>query len=287
MRFYFDTSALIHLQNSSNRDALEQFLLAKGNILYVSVVNIAEIVVYENRPRSKELLSIIRNLTRGNRPIAFPSELLTRSLDFYLRRAPTGDITIGPEYESYWMVLEDPALIDDDRVSSELLKWKERHENNHRTSLDGLRRELQTRIQELSDYDRDRVLKHPQEIVRSYCTNENFLEEAIQPFLAEAGHPETFRGKVPQLLRELEPWRLFFLAKAYEVYNRAVQFEGYGSRKNPGGLDLLQATYLPFCNYFVTEDRSLGREIRRISFFGHTPRRVIKFDRFRLLALHG
>jgi len=184
------------------------------------------------------------------------------------------------------MVLEDPDLIDDDRLCSEILEWKEHHENTNREWLEGLRAHLQRDIQQLSIREQERVLKHPQSIVRSYCRDEKFIEGAIQPFLTAAGHPKTFKGKVPQLLRELEPWRLYFFARAYEVYNRAIQAEGYGYRSNPGSLDLLQATYLPFCNYFVTQDRRLRREIRRVSFFGHVPRRVIAFDQFRLLALN-
>jgi len=137
---------------------------------------------------------------------------------------------------------------------------------------------------ELPGHDRERVLEYPQTIVRSYCSDEAFLETAIQPFLAAAGHPETFRGKVPQLLRQLEPWRLYFLSRAYEIYNRAIQTGGYGHLKHPGSRDLLQATYLPFCDCFVTQDKGQKREIRRVSFFGHVPRRVITFNQFKSLA---
>lgn len=287
MRFYLDTSALIHLQHSPNRDALERFLLMEENFLHVSAINIAEILGYQNRARCKELLLMIKTLSRGNRPVAFPSELLTRSLDFYIHRTATGNISIGSDYEPYWLVLEDPDLIDDDRVFSEMLEWKERHENNHRAWLEGLRQELQGQIQQLSEQDRERVLKHPSTIVRSYCQDETFLEGAIQPFLAAAGHPNTFRGRVTQLLRELEPWRLYFFARAFEVFNRAIQMEGYGQRKNPGSIDLLQATYLQFCDYFVTQDGRQRAEIRRVSFFGHVPRRVITFDRFKSHILNG
>ncbi len=227
---------------------------------------------------------MIRSLTRGNRPLAFPSELLTRSLDYYVRRAETGNISIGSDYESYWRILEDPDLIDDDRLCREILEWKERHENNHRTWIEGLRKELQRKIKELPRHDRERVLEYPQTIVRSYCSDEAFLETAIQPFLAAAGHPETFRGKVPQLLRQLEPWRFYFLSRAYEIYNRAIQTGGYGHKKHPGSRDLLQATYLPFCDCFVTLDKGQKREIRRVSFFGHVPRRVITFNQFKSLA---
>ena len=186
MRFYFDTSALIDLQASSNRDTLESNLLRDGNLLHVSALSIAEILDYQDRSQTKELLSMIRSLTRGNRPLAFPSELLTRSLDYYLRRSETGNISIGSDYESYWRILEDPDLIDDDRLCREILEWKERHENNHRTWIEGLRKELQRKIKELPRHDRERVLEYPQTIVRSYCGDEAFLETAIQPFLAAA-----------------------------------------------------------------------------------------------------
>jgi len=72
MRFYFDNSALIHLQCSSDRGALEGFLLGNGNILHASAINIAETLAYEDRARCKDRLAMIRGLTRGAKARRFP-----------------------------------------------------------------------------------------------------------------------------------------------------------------------------------------------------------------------
>ncbi len=68
---------------------------------------------------------------------------------------------------------------------------------------------------------------------------------------------------------------------ACAIYQRAVQEQGYGHKKNPGHLDLWSATYLPICDVFVTRDKRQRRALKILNKANPRPAQVLSYAQWR------
>ena len=73
---------------------------------------------------------------------------------------------------------------------------------------------------------------------------------------------------------------------SHEVYDRGLKNSGYSHKKNPGGLDTVQAIYLACCDYFITGDKPQYNVLISIVRWGHKKRHVLLYKDFKELLLN-
>jgi len=77
--FYFDTSALNHLFDDSND--CTSTLHTINAAIFISVFTVAEIASTNDLSRRISLLQFAKKISHNYRPLAFPAELLKRSIE--------------------------------------------------------------------------------------------------------------------------------------------------------------------------------------------------------------
>jgi hypothetical protein len=89
------------------------------------------------------------------------------------------------------------------------------------------------------------------------------------------------RHELWALLNSLYQWRMFLLGYACAIYQRAVQTQRHGHKKNPGHLDLWSATYLPICDFFVTHDRRQRGALKVLNKANPRPAQILSYAQWR------
>jgi hypothetical protein len=118
-------------------------------------------------------------------------------------------------------------------------------------------------------------------LVRHYSQDDSFLYEVVNPIYARAVGQALPRHELWPLLNSLYQWRMFLLGYACAIYQRAVQTQGHGHKKNPGHLDLWSATYLPICDFFVTHDRRQHRALKVLNKANPRPAQILSYAQWR------
>jgi len=278
--FYLDTSALNQLLDDDEREQVIAYL-GKRAVVYVSAINVSEIVANVNATRRLELLKLANRLADDRLPLGYPTDLLRLSLDAYVRRAPGLDVSIDPDSD-VWIALRQPERVDErcrEGIASHNSAGEESFREMHEKGRDG----LQPVVDALSREDR-KAIRNASSLCKVYFERPEFLKQMLSELLKEFGHPE-LAGKEQEFLTILEPWKFYFAAMVEGVYNRGVKSQRYGWRSNAGNLDTHQAIYLAFCDVFVTADAAQRRMLKPVEKRGHKPRHVISYRELRRMAL--
>ena len=116
-------------------------------------------------------------------------------------------------------------------------------------------------------------------LIRHYSRDDDFLYGAINP-IYERATGALPRAELWLLLNSLYEWRMFLMAYACAIYQRAVQAEGYGHKRNPGHLDLWSAAYLPICDV-ITWDKRQRRALKILNRANPHFTRILSYAQWR------
>ncbi len=246
MIFLFDTSAINHLIDDPDSEALLTGILATSTV-WVSALNVIEVCRTTDTVRRQSLLCTLKRLTRRNRPIEAPPLLLQRLIRAYTNQLPSIDYSVGTENDAIWQILNEPSLVSG-QIRLELFKWQKDLEKGfidihreRRPILDAAFNQGITRPPGVSEF------------LRAYANNYDLLHTTIGPIYARLTGKELPVEEIPPLLNTLPELLCFHLAWAHSIYKRSVSPEDYG-RQNAGNVDLWFATYLPRIQRFITAD---------------------------------
>jgi len=204
-----------------------------------------------------------------------PNQLMILACQGYARRDPALTLSDGGEAEGAWIALNDPALVDAEGQGM-AREFNEERENNFRHWNEYLRNDLQPLFQ--SRLARPRSMGA---LIRHYNRNDDFLYGVVNPIYERAIGSALPRNELRPLLSSLPHWPMFLMGYACAIYQRAVREQGFGHRRNPGHLDLWSASYLPFCDIFITNDTRQRRALRVINKGNTHPARIISYAEWR------
>jgi hypothetical protein len=249
-----DTSAWNGLFDDPDRYLLIEAALSRT--ILPTCISITEVAAIENTARRMQILRLMKTLGRDNRPIASPNQLIIMACEGYFKRAAVITLNAGSDAEGAWIALNDPTQVDE-TAQRLALDFNEERENVMRSSTEGLRRALQSIF--VAGTERPRSIGS---LIRHYSRDEGFMYEVVNPVYTRATGVALPRAELWSLLNSLNEWRMFLMGYACAIYQRAVQEQGYGHKRNPGHLDLWSATYLPICDVFVTKDKRQRRALK-------------------------
>ena len=268
-----DTSAWNALFDDPDRDVIVEAALSRT--IFPTCIAITEVAATEDTARRIDVLRLIKTLGRDNRPMASPNQLIIMACEGYSKRAATITLNAGSDAEGAWIALSDPTQVDE-AAQRLALDFNEERENVMRTFTEGLRWELQSIF--VAGTQRPRSIGS---LIRHYSGNDDFLYEVINPIYKRATGGGLPRAELRPLLSSLYEWPMFLMGYACAIYQRAVQEQGYGHKRNPGHLDLWSATYLPICDVFVTRDKRQRRALKILNKANPRPTRILSYAQWR------
>lgn len=273
-----DTSAVNALHDDPRRDELIDRL--KDKLIVPTNLSITEIAATRDPNRRRSLLSLLKTLGGDTRPLLSPNQLIIEVCRHYSRRAPSITFNRGDEVRGGWIALVEPDQIDAEG---------QRLAREYNTEQEARFREMHERIREDLEPAFRTGLERPRNLralVRIYHQSNDLLYGVVNSIFERAVGRALPRGELRPLLASLPHWHMFLLSYACAIFQRAIREEGFGHGNNPGNMDLWSATYLPSCDYFVTNDARQRRALNVINKYSARPARILSYRQWRDELLH-
>jgi len=248
---YFDTSAITWVYDQD--PDLPGDLARSGRPAVISVLNLLEIAATPEEGRRRGLLSFCLQIALDYRPLDEPRHILSRSLRAYLDDCESFGASVAPDHPC-WRLMQRPEIATEEARVVTLAELRSM-ENGFR----GFQRNGRPHLQALPEIDEIRSrFGTPGAFVSAYLANGDFLNDFLDRWFVDRGCPEA-RGRALEVINEVPNWRACLAAQLHGIYEQGVQTRGFGLKTTAGGVDLLQLTYLPAHEYFVTADGPLLR----------------------------
>jgi hypothetical protein len=251
MALYFDTSAINWVHD--NDAELPGDLRSLGKTTQISVYNVLEMVATKKQRRRWSLLQTSYALSQDYRPLVEVKDILTQTLRAYLDGVEKIGVSVPPT-NPLWRCLVRPADVGEKQrlaALSELKRFEEGFRSMHRGG--------RPHVQALRDLDQIRErFANAAVFLNAYLADANFLNSFLDGWFIDRRCPEA-RGRALEVISQVAEWRACLAAQLHAIYEQGLQAQNFGSRKTAGCLDLLQITYLPVFEFFVTTDPALLR----------------------------
>ncbi len=272
---YFDTSAINWLFDDPRRDSILGRLVGNASI-YISIFTVAELAATPSKERRTELLRLARKLSFNWRPLAWPGDLLKRSLDAFTARKDSIEGSMGAEWDGLWQALCNPEVIENEDWA-EAVRWKDEQEQWYQRMHDEGREYIQHALSRIPANDREQFYKKPSRVLRYFYNNTEYITDLLSEMARRCGHETFSQGSIIRVL-DLEEWRFFLGAMVYGFFLRSVQRDHFSKKRNPGSIDTMQAIYLSGCDSFVTADWNQYRMMKWLLPLGYRVRRIRYYD---------
>ena len=268
----FDTSGIDRLERElpGDRDALLAGLKTLG-FVRVTGLNVAESlsIVGEHRPRRMKLIAA---LTGEFNPLQPPNELLADIARSY--HARKGSVTLGDD--ACWIAIKDHTAVSDD-MAADSFQWHQDRED----WFGGMHRELREAYAPVfKKYQNDRP-RSASFMVRYFIERApQYWDMLLIPIYERQTGYRPSHEEFERFLKRVPSWKMFWFARIYALYRRAIRPKGYG-KKNAGINDLDTAIYLPFCDWFVTNDARQRRALRVVNAVNPRGTKIMSYDALR------
>lgn len=273
-RMYFDTSAINWLFDHPYRDRLVADIRDKAEV-HISIFTVAEMASTSSKERRTELMRFARKITYNWRPLAWPGDLLKRSLDALVLQKENIEASMGAEWNGLWTALCNPEAVEVEECQ-EAIRWKNQQEEWYQTMHDEGRDHIQKALSSLPEKERRLLYLRPSNVLRHFAGNKAYIAHLISEMAERCGHKSISEGLLSEVLK-LEDWRFFLAAMAYGLFVRSVQKEGFSKKRNPGSIDTQQAIYLAGCDVFATADWNQRTMVKWLLPLGYMRRKVSFF----------
>ena len=277
--YCFDTSAINRLVDDLEREPIVQTLLAIGSFR-ITAYNVIEVAKTTGEDRRTRLMSLLRRLSDGKRPLDRPNTILLTYASAHAQGASSAKVNADENLDGLWTALNAPDLIDEE-ARGEALTWASQWEEDFSDVVAGDRNRFQALFQ-AAPTERPRTTAIT---LRAYLSKKGECRSLIgDVYQHQTGKPLTDSG-YNVLVRE-PVWALYFVSYAYAIHQRSVRERNFSPNRNAGAVDLGQAVYLTMCDRFVTADRAQYRALRLLNVLNKKRRtEVLEYDRFRTRLL--
>lgn len=284
IRYYFDTSAINALFSDRDKDRFIKYFSKTSNRVYLSSWNVLEIGATSDPTKRKNLLELACQLTSDFRPLAFPRDILRRTIEAYQQKRNKLDISIDSKDEGLWVALNDPDLLDEEAVK-EAKRTKSEEEAWHRDVFTKMRNTMQSGLEKFNGRQRKEVPRDPSALLKHFYSNQNILENFFSTIFQLLDYGETFKGKETKILDDLESWRFFWGAYAISMFDQTMRVKNYRCTpkkgERAGNIDLQQSIYLAFCDFFITNDGDQNSILRRLAVTSKVNKKVISLKQLK------
>lgn len=249
----FDTSAFNALLDDEEREHLVSIITERTSSRITSLAMI-EVVATSDGERRHLLLSLMKRLSNGTRPLAMPNKLLRRATRGFGKTGPRMILTVTQEDSAFWYLLDDPSsATESERL--EALNWKDALEH----SFDETHALARVHFQNIfsgNPSDRPRSVAA---LFRYFKQHDQEIYKLVARQYRDITGKTLARASLWHFFMRVPDWPLFLAAWGHEMFARAISETNYGRRGRPGNLDLWAGGYLPYCDVFVTNDTGEGR----------------------------
>ncbi len=244
---FFDNSALTRLfdENATDRPALLAGLRTLGK-LRLSALNVYETA---RTPEPKVRVAKLRffaEVAGGVTPLADPMALLPGlARNWCERTAP--EIVVDELAETF--LLEPEIVCEEWR--HDFSAWSKDQERTFIDMHNEFRRVLSTIYGEVGDRFRD----EDQFLQMAFWKPDTIIHALIAPPFEHWTGEELHPDEVRRFLDQVAPWKTFVAAQLHVFWLRSAT-ERVASPKRTGIFDTDSAAYLPYSDYFITNDRA-------------------------------
>lgn len=269
MIYCFDTSAVNQLCDDPDRKAIVGGLLA-AHSMCITAVNCVEVLETKNESRREQLQLLLRELARGQEPLALPVDLLKiLTLEYGAGRNRPDSNRLN-----YGMSVDDYFTLD----------------GKEKTELDDLRRrwaasfEVFAKVRPtLAQIFKDGKAKRPSSfavLIRDHYKEEAFLFSMMENLYQITGEPLP-ANKLADFFAVIPEWPVVLLGLAYASYARSMKEQGYGHKGKAGAIDLWSSAYLLHVDVFVTHDKDQFHGFRLANTANPRPSRALRYSQLR------
>lgn len=242
----------------------------------MTTLNLIEAAGTEDVARRHSLICLLRELSRGTRPLATPNTMLKIVARAHAQHNDRPTITCPDEEDSIWIAMNSPGEMDEE-ARQEAFQWKISLEAPFTES----HRESRPHLQSLFESGQVVRPKSIASVIRFYRDNDQEFLDSLTDLYQNCTHQSLSRSDARIFLRDIPHWRLYYAGWGHAIYSRAIKWEAFGPRGKPGTLDLWCAIYLPYCDIFVTDDKPQRRALRLLNVLNNKKTRVISYNEMR------
>ena len=279
MIYLFDTSAINELHNDPERQSLVTGLLSTNNPR-ISALNVIEAVGTKDAQLRRSLVTLLKTLSHGFRPLATPNTLLKVITNAYERNEQRPNITSPEEEDSIWMALNSPDELDEE-TRQEVLDWK--------SSLEGpfkdAHREARPQLQALFNSGEAPRPRSTAQLIRYYRDNDELVLGSLVELYEQITSRSLSLSEARTFLRDIPYWSLYYAGWAHSIFTRAIREQNFGVRGKPGAADFWFAIYLPDCDVFVTHDKGQKRALRFLNVLNPRRAKIMSYSELRMRLL--
>ena len=259
----------------------------------ITCINILEIAATASRIRCEHLLTLAQQLSDGTSPLSMPNKILARRTRGYVRSEPTLTLTILKDEAVFGYLLRNPSLCGKEQ-QEKLLQKKRSIEDTFKKAHKNARARL-------GDFFCQTPESKPKSLFRFFRQSTDLIYEFVQAEYEKMTSQTLSKTDLWKLFKHVPDWPLFLAGWGHEIFARAISSH-YGVKGKPGSLDLWSASYLPYCDVFVTSDtggskgKGRGGQYRALRLLNAlvlpnpaklTKTRIIRFQVFRQELLHS
>lgn len=268
----FDTSAIDQLERETVQDrmALVAGLRTLGRI-QITGLNVSESLSIVGAHRTQRL-RFLGELTGEYKPLQMPNELLAEIARAYQERRDT--VVLGDDV--CWTAVKNPAVVND-HMAAIGGKW---HRDRELWFFESYH-ELRISYTPLFKKYRDERPRSASAMIRYFIERApTYWDALLIPIYERQTGNRPSHAEFQEFLKRVPAWRMFWLARVYALYRRAVGLRNYGKR-NAGLNDLDSAIYVPFCDTFITNDARQRRALKVINAANPRRTRVLSYAAMR------
>jgi hypothetical protein len=270
-RIIFDTSAINALEDGGADSIPLMRRLAWDFEVVLTQINLEEILCTSCPERRADLLARFKRLLRHRKCIVTPLEIVQRMISTHLED-PTGfdwrRVDVGMPDQFYSMLERDEF----DEVLSEAQR------NQNRDIEKGFRAVLKSVRPPLDAMEPD---ERPTSFEDTLAQTNGFELRFAKDIYEDHSRQQMTEGQIEEFVRVCPPMNCAGLSQVMGFHRWSLRNRP-STKKDPGGRnDLLAASYLPFCDFFVTHDGSQHEELNEVARVARVGCQVQSFDEFK------
>lgn len=282
----FDTSAHNRLADgsASSRRALE----GMNSQLWFRFagLSVEELYATSRAEDRKALFASCRALQRGPSECLLPPNKLTEQLVLAHRDNPKNFDwkAVNVRWPRCEGAIRDPEFFDDDETSEGQREFQKERKKVGKEDLVDLRSRIQS-LFEAHGETPPTAFRPALSRLESVGAGGSVMYAAHQ-FYDRAAGSGADDAVVSEFMDHCPPFRALVYAIFIPWYNTAVRDYVAGEKLNAGYNDLFMSLYLPYCDWFVTDDEGQEKSLREVAAHAGLETEILQYHEFcgRLLA---
>lgn len=250
---YLDTSSISQLFHCFDDQSIKK-MIDRFDIR-LSVLNIMEIGVHDDLKKRNDMLRFCAKLNKEKyHPLALPKKILENTLIAIKNEQSIISWSVDEnEGRVFLALLQEPINLSKKQII-EFKRFLRKQADIFRIQNNNARKHFESFKIDYSVPE----LEFPNKFLEFVFSKDEILDDFFEVTIKTFSDVEKGLYKGSQILRDVEPWFLYFSAYNLGSYNLSFKKTHYSPKKNPGYIDIAQAIYLGACDIFVTDDFNLN-----------------------------